>query len=247
MAAALVLSARCSVLAAGPDAKEVIDKAVNALGGEAKITALEGKIVETKAKGKVNFGGNEGEISTTTITMGLGKYRQDFKGDLGGNEIKGVTVMDGDKAWRKFAGDTSKLEDDQLANQKRAVYLSLVPAVILPLKGKDFKVESTKEEKVDNKPAVALKIVGPDKKDFELFFDKETGLPVKMLATVNGFGGDEFTQETTYGKYKDFNGVKRATKIENKRNGEKFLDIEITDIKVLDKADPKTFAEPPAD
>jgi hypothetical protein len=89
--------------------------------------------------------------------------------------------------------------------------------------------------------------VGPDKKGFELFFDKGTGLPVKMVAKVAGFQGDEFTQETTYDKYKEFDGVKRPTKVENKRDGEKFIDIEITDIKVLDKADPKTFAEPAAD
>jgi hypothetical protein len=247
VATALVLSARCGVQAAGPDPKEVIEKAINALGGEAKITAREGKAVETKSKGKLNFGGNEGDFTTTTTTMGLGKFRQDFKGDFGGNEIKGVTVLDGDKAWRKFADNTSKLEDDQLANQKRAVYLSVVPASIVPLKGKDFKVESVKEDKVDNKPAVALKIIGPDKKDFELFFDKESGLPVKMLAKVAGFQGDEFTQETTFGKYKEFDGVKHATKVENKRDGEKFIDLEVTDVKVLDKCDPKTFAEPAAD
>jgi hypothetical protein len=247
VATALVLSARCGVQAAGPDAKEVIEKAITALGGEAKIAAREAKAVETKGKGKLNFGGNEGDFSTTTTTVGLTKFRQEFKGDFGGNEVKGVTVMDGDKAWRKFADMLSKLEDDQLANQKRAVYLSVVPAIIIPLKGKDFKVESTKEDKVDNKPAIALKIVGPDKKDFELFFDKESGLPVKMLATVAGLQGDEFTQETTYGKYKEFDGIKHATKVENKRNGEKFIDLEVTDVKVLDKVDPKTFAAPPAE
>lgn len=247
VASALVLSARCGVLAAGPDAKEVIDKAIQALGGESKLTALEAKAIETKSKGKLNFGGQEGDFSTTTTTMGMNRFRQDFKGDFGGNEIKGITVLDGDKGWRKFADNTSKLEDEQLTNQKRAVYLSIVPAILLPLKGKDFKVESVKEDKVDNKPAVALKIIGPDKKDFELFFDKESGLPVKMLATVAGFQGDEFTQETTYTKYKDFDGVKRATKIENKRNGEKFIDVEVTDVKTLDKVDPKTFGEPAAE
>ena len=120
-----------------------------------------------------------------------------------------------------------------------------MPAIILPLKGKDFKVESAKEDKVGDKPAVVLKIVGPDKKDFELFFDKESGLPVKMTATVAGFQGEEFTQESTYNKYKEFDGVKRATKVENKRDGQKFIDMEITDVKVLDKTDPKTFGEPP--
>ena len=177
----------------------------------------------------------------------MNHFRQDFEGDFSGNQVKGITILAGDKGWRKFGDNTGKLEDDALANQKRAVYLQMVPAYILPLKGKDFKVESIKEDKVDNKPAVALKIVGPDKKDFELFFDKESGLPVKMIANVAGFQGDEFTQETTFSKYKDFDGVKRATVVVNKNNGAKFIDIEVTDVKVLDKVDPKTFAEPAAD
>jgi DNA invertase Pin-like site-specific DNA recombinase len=52
------------------------------------------------------------------------------------------------------------------------------------------------------------------------------------------------TQETTFANYKEFGGIKKATKIENKRDGEKFLEQEITEFKVLDKVDPKTFDEP---
>lgn len=247
VATALVLSARCDVLAAGPDAKAVIEKAIAALGGEAKLADLESKAIETKSKGTLTLGGNDGKFSTKVITIGLNRYRQEFEGDFGGNEVKGVTVLDGDKGWRRFMGNTGKLEDEQLANEKRRLYLSVVPAIILPLRGKDFKVESTKEDKVGDKAAVALKIIGPDKKDFELFFDKESGLPVKMIAIVAGFQGEEFTQESTYNKYKDFDGVKRATKVENKHDGQKFIEMEVTDVKVLDKTDAKTFAEPPAE
>jgi hypothetical protein len=92
-----------------------------------------------------------------------------------------------------------------------------------------------------------LKVTGPDGKDFQLFFDKESGLPVKMTATVAGRQGAESAQETTYANYKDFDGIKRATKVETKRNGKKYLDAEISDFKVLEKVDPKTFAEPKGD
>jgi len=244
VATALVLSGRYGVMAAGPDAKEVIDRAIQALGGEAKLAGIAAKAIETKAKGKLNFVGQVNDFTTTTTTMGLNRFREEFKGVSDGNEVTGVTVLDGDKAWRKLADATSKLPDNQLANQKRIVYLTIIPSILLPLKGKDFQVESARETKVDNKPAVAVKILGPDKKDFELFFDKESGLPVKMLAGISAFLVDQFIEETTYGKYKDFDGVKRATQIEHKRDGVKFMDVELTNLKVLDKVDPKTFAEP---
>jgi hypothetical protein len=114
----------------------------------------------------------------------------------------------------------------------------------LPLKTKDFKVEAVGEEKVGDKPAEVLKVTGPDGKDFKLYFDKESGLPVKEVAKVIGFMGEEFTQEVTFHDYKDFNGIKKATKTEVKRDGEKFMEGEILEFKVLDKVEPKTFDEP---
>ena len=59
-----------------------------------------------------------------------------------------------------------------------------------------------------------------------------------------GSQGREFTQETTFGDYKEFDGIKKATKIERRRDGEKILEQEITEFKVLDKIAPETFAQP---
>ena len=114
----------------------------------------------------------------------------------------------------------------------------------MPLKGNGFKFEAAGEEKVGDKPAVILKVTGPDGKDFTLSFDKESGLPVKQVAKVIGFQGKEYTLESTYSDYKDFGGIKKATKIEIKRDGEKFQDLEVTEFKVLDKVDPDAFTEP---
>ena len=88
-----------------------------------------------------------------------------------------------------------EMDGDAVKNEKRTVYLMVVPATILPLKSKDFKVESAAEENVKGKPAAALKVTGPDGKDFTLYFDKESGLPVRMVAKVVGFMGDEYTQD----------------------------------------------------
>jgi hypothetical protein len=105
-------------------------------------------------------------------------------------------------------------------------------------------VQAAGEEKVGDKAAVKIKGTGPDDKEFTLYFDKETGLPLKMVAKVAGFMGGEFLQETTYSDYKEMGGIKKAAKITATRDGAKFLNQEITDFKVVDKLDPKTFAEP---
>ena len=55
---------------------------------------------------------------------------------------------------------------------------------------------------------------------------------------------DRTSSETTFGNYKDFGGIKKATKVESRRDGQRFIEQEITDFKVLDKVEPGTFDEP---
>ncbi|MDR3633333.1 MAG: hypothetical protein P4L84_05805 [Isosphaeraceae bacterium] len=223
-------------------AHAVLDKAIKALGGEEKLAKA--SALTWKAKGKITFNDNTNEFTSHATVRGLDHYRSEFEGEFNGNPIKGVTVLNGDKGWRKFGDNFMKLEGDMLENEKRSVYLQVIPTVLVPLKGKGFKVESAAEQNVDGKPAAALKATGPDGKDFTIYFDKESGLPVKQVATVVGFGGEEYTQETTLAGYKEFDGIKKATKVESKRNGEKFVEIEISEFSVPDKVDDDTFAEP---
>ena len=237
---ALVLNG--SLRAEGKDASAVLDKAIKALGGEEKLGKI--KAASWKSKGTLVIMGNESPLSLQTTMQGLDHIRQDFEAEFNGMAIKGATVLAGEKGWRKLGENGSELDKDALASQKRGTYLTVVPVTILPLKGKEFKTELAGEEKVGDKQAVVVKCVGPDGKDFTISFDKESGLPIKQVAKVTGPMGEEFTQETSYGEYKEMGGIKKATKVSAKRDGEKFQDLAISDFKVLDKVDPKTFTEP---
>lgn len=238
----LVCGFSVPALSADKDAGGLVDKAIAALGGEAKLS--QGKGMTWKTKGSITFGDNENQYTGEATVASLDRFRQEFEGDFGGNKIKGITVLNGEQGWRKFGETTMPLDADGIANEKRSVYLQIVPITLLPLKGKGFTLESAGDEKVAGADAAGIKVTGPDGKDFKLYFDKKTNLPVKTVATVRGFGGEDFTQETTYSDYKEFAGVKKATKIEAKRDGSRFLQAEISDFKFLDQVDEKTFAEP---
>ena len=109
---------------------------------------------------------------------------------------------------------------------------------------KDTRSRRPAKKRSAAKPASGLKATGPDGKEFTIYFDKTSGLPVKLVAKVVGFDGQEYTEEQTYENYKEFGGIKKATKLEAKRDGESFLTSEITEFKVLDHVDPKTFSAP---
>jgi len=120
--------------------------------------------------------------------------------------------------------------------------LSSITQVYASTKG--FKAETAAEEKVAGKPVTVLKVSAPDGKDFTLSFDKESGLPVRLVAKVRGFQGEEFTQETTFSDFTDYDGIKRAKKVETKRDGETFVKSEVTEFKAIEKVDPKIFDKP---
>ncbi len=231
----LVLVAICGPARADDSrAAAILDRAIKALGGEEKLA----KIEAFSWKSKVTFGPNgEREMDAEVIFKGLDHMRRTF----GVN----IVVLAGDKAWRKVRGVSTELTNESLATEKRSSYLQAIPITLVPIKRNDFKYEAAGEDKVGDKPALALKITAPDGKDFTLFFDKETGLPVKEVAQLALPGGREATAETIFSDYKDFGGIKKATRIEVKSIGfGSGFSQTITDFEVLDRVDDAKFAKP---
>jgi hypothetical protein len=242
LALALVSGLVGTARAADKDTDAILDKAIKALGGQDNLSKA--KNLNWKSKGTITIMGADNPFTTSATAQGLDHFRSEIEGEFGGNKFQALSVLAGDKGWRKFAGNVAAMDKDAVANEKRTLYLNVIPMTVLPLRGNGFKVSAAGEEKVGDKPAVVLKVIAPDGKDFKLYFDKQSGLPVKSVAKVIGLGGDEFTQETYYSDYKDMGGIKKAAKVQSKRNGEKFLDATITEFRPLEKIDAKTFEEP---
>jgi hypothetical protein len=247
LSAALVLATLCSAFpssatrAQDVDAKAVVDKAIAAKGGEKLVS---NGIYSWKAKGTITFNGADNDFTSATTIKGINHLRAEFKGEFDGNTFEGVTVLNGEQGWRKFNDMVIEMDGDSIENEKRQVYLQLTPFTLQPLREEGFKLEPAGEQMVDGKPALGVKVTAKNGKDFTVYFDKENGLPVKLIATVMGFMGDEFTQETTFSAYKDFGGLKQPTHIESKRDGEPFVSQDITEFKTLESVPDSTFAEP---
>jgi hypothetical protein len=225
---------------AGPAA--VVDKAIKALGGAEALAKV--KAIEWTSKGTITINGADNPITLKTTIRGVDHARREFEGDFDGTIIKGVTVVTGDKAWRRFMDEVTELDGETLANERRATYLSWVPLTLLPLKDKGFKLEAIADATVNDKPAAGLKVTPADGKDFQLYFDKASGLPVRMVAKVLDYQGNEYTQETAFGEYKAADGIRHPTKITSKRDGEKYVDVQVGEFKTLDKVDAAAFEQP---
>ena len=113
------------------DANAVIDQAIKALGGEEKLGKV--KAVSWTAKGTITFNGSDNPVTIRSVFQDLNHSRQELEGEFGGNPVKGVTVLAGEKGWRNFSDNHMELDKEALASEKRRAYLTLVPITILSL------------------------------------------------------------------------------------------------------------------
>jgi hypothetical protein len=224
------------------DAQAILDKAIKALGGQDKLSRI--KAATWKTQGKITSYGVDSEYISTSTVQGLDRFRVNFESDFKGTKVKVVTVLDKAKGWSKVGEQKKEMDENALSGLRRAVYLEVVPMTLVRLKDKSFKVAAAGEKRIGDKPAIGLQVTGPDGKDFTLFLNKDSCLPIMMTAKMSGLRGKKFTEETSFADYKELAGIKKATKIVAKRDGDKYLESRITEFKVLDEVDPKTFDEP---
>jgi negative regulator of sigma E activity len=224
------------------EAKATINKAIKAMGGEEKLTGI--KSFSAKGKGQIALEGNDYDFTFEMTTKGIDKYRSSYEVEVDGKKFDGVTVLDGDKGWKKEEGEVKKLDGDALAVEKRNAYLDVVPILIVPLKRNGFKLDSESDAKIGDKAAAVVRVTGPEGKDFTLYFDKESGLPIKMNGLVTDGQGEEAMHETTFEEYKDFDGIKVATRSRIRRADKRYIEVEGMELKVLADVEPETFVEP---
>ena len=136
------------------------------------------------------------------------------------------------------------MDRDRLTEEKERLYAAWVDTVA-PLTDTDFELLSLGEAKVGKHAAVGVRVACAGHRDVDLYFDKVSGLPVKsVLRLKNPRTGRQTTQEVFYDDYKDFDGIKRATRITVRVDRRTTVEGRITDFKARKKLDDGVFARP---
>jgi len=223
------------------EAKALLDKAIKAMNGEAKLAKLGTASVKVKITGK--DGDKEIAVSIDAIWQGMNQYRADADIQEGGRNEKGLLVLDGDKGWLKHNDRTEAAPGEVLTFLQNLFHAGRMPVLLPALADKAYTPTILAEGKVGERAALGLLLGHKDRKDVNLFFDKENGLLLKSEVRLVGPGGKESTVEFLYGDYKDFDGVKLCGKVTIKLMDKEFT-VELNEIKPLDKVDANQFAKP---
>jgi hypothetical protein len=226
------------VRAQGNDATEILNKAIKALGGEEKLSSA--SAFTWAIRGTVEARGRPTDLYIMVTFNGLNQVRRQFST----RTDRWLTVLNRDKGWNVAKGRCQAMNDAAIAEEKRSIYRQVIPTLLLPVKSNGFKYEFSGKGEVGGKPASILKITGPDAKDFLLYFDEETSLPVKEVTHLPGIDGKEQVEEVTFGNYRDFDGIKKAVTVDIRTGPSGAGSMEVTHFKILNSVDPQTFAEP---
>jgi outer membrane lipoprotein-sorting protein len=217
------------------DARAIIDKAIQAMGGEK--TLKKHQAATFKEKGTY-YGMGDGVPYTGEYAM---QYPNQFR-----MEIEGVfiIVINGDKGWMKMGGETKEMEKDQLRNQLKDLKAGWISS-LLPLKDKAFSLTALPETEVEKKPALGVKVTRKDWPEVKLYFDKQTGRLVKNeFRSFAQEQGKEVTSEHFMQDHKEMDGAQIPTHIIVKRDGKLFVDAHVVQYKAAGKLDGKVFAMP---
>jgi hypothetical protein len=238
---AAVFIAGSAAVRAADDPKEIIARAVKAHGGEEFLAKH--KAARAHNKGKINLPGvGEAEFTQDVAYMLPDKIKDSLELSIGGQKITVATLMNGDTISIEAAGKAIDVTDDIKKAMKDAQRMMAVARLTPLLKDKSFELTLFGEAKVEDKPAIGVRVSAKGKKDIPLFFDKKTNLLVKLEhRTVEAGSGNEINEERIIQEYQMKDGIPAPKKVLIKHDGKTFLEAESVDFTYLEKIDDSEF------
>ena len=130
----------------------------------------------------------------------------------------------------------------EVEEQRAEAYVAWLMS-LLPLKEAGFALSTLADIKIADAPAAGIKASRKGSPDVKLYFDKKTGLLVKLERQGKEAGIDTF-REYFFGDPKEYGGLKLPTRYVERSNGKKVAEWTVSSYKFPGRIDEKEFAKP---
>ncbi len=239
---AIVWLGGAGAAAAQDEARALIERAVKAHGGAEVLGRI--RVEKIKFKGTLILGAHTTPFVDETTMQLPSKYKHVIETNNDGDKHTLVYVLNGDKLFLTVDGRALQTDPAQLAEIRSGLELERAKRLLPLLEDKGYQLAVLEEIKVNERPAVGVRITGRGRKEMRLHFDKEYGLLVRAENRIDDGKGKEIRQHFFFGDFKDIGGYKRPTKVRAYRDGRQIMEAELLDAKPLDKVDETEFAKP---
>jgi hypothetical protein len=243
LVATLLLGYAVPVWSQEDTSKSTIEKAIQAQGGAENLAKI--KVSKEKTKGVIYIGGMEFSFKTETSQQLPNQSKVVVALDVGGMQLAIIEVINGDKGWTSINGQTKDADEKEFALMKESIHSSYVNTLLPLLNDKGFELKSLGETKVDGKVAVGVKVSFKGRHDNKLYFDKDSGLLVKVSRPgQDPVAKAAVTQDEFYSDYKVVDGVKLPHRVVVHHDGKKFMEADFLEFTFVKSFDAKMFARP---
>jgi hypothetical protein len=236
-----LLAFGANLRAADDQPKDIIAKAIKAHGGEEFLT--KNKAGTARGKGKITIPGvGEVEFTQENAHMLPDKFKESIEMTVAGQKLSVLTLVNGDKVTIEANGKEVDLPDDTKESIKNAGnMLKIGKLVALITDG--YELSLIGEDKVEDKPAIGIRVALKGKKDVNVYFDKKTNLLVKLeYRSTDQFTQKEITEQRIIAEYAmNKDGIPVPKKVIIKHDGDTFLEVELLEVQLLEKLDDSEF------
>jgi hypothetical protein len=227
------------------EARSLIEQGIKALGGTAKVAKLRAMYV--KYEGHAFRGAARVAIKAEGAVQLPGKFRMQMDLELDNNKITVLDLIDGDKGLRSYnGGDPEPLKEELLPPIRRALR-NLAVEGALPdfLKDEAYTLSPLGELKVNDRPAVGVKVSRKGRADVDLYFAKDNHLLVKVEWKASGLDlQQEVAWEVLFSNFKEADGVQRPRNVLLNVDGKKYMELEVSETRFVERIDDAMFTRP---
>jgi hypothetical protein len=228
--------------AGAQEPKDIIAKAIKAHGGEEALTKYPAAVA--KNKGTLDLPGvGKVEFTQDVSYMLPDKFREEVSLSVNGMNFSVLTLVSGDTISMELNGNKMDPPEATKTALKDVGHLLKVGRLVTLVKDQGYEFSAVGEVMVEGKPALGVRVSAKDRKDINLYFDKETGLLAKMEhRTTNAATGDEVNEERiVVGYQKTKQDLPIPKKVIVKHDGKTFLEAEVQEAEFLEKIDDGQF------
>jgi hypothetical protein len=237
---ALALALAWPAHAADPaELKPLIDRVLTAYGGESKLRGVQAYVEKTA------FTGPDGPNATLVRYVQLpDRLRLESEFESQGKRVKCALVYAGSSGWKHMEGQPTI--DRRSPFKGRSEPLRYVgPRAWLRLKDPAYTLTPLGEATVGDRRVFGIGLKPPNDREEKHFFDKESGLLLKVERTLSyPAGKPPVLEETLYSRYEVVDGIPVAREITNKEGGKTTQRIEVVEFRFAQELDARLFQKP---
>lgn len=223
-------------------ARDVIEKAIAAHGGQERLAAV--RADKVKLRGTLHAGGSALPFTNELALQLPGQLKSVVTLTETNRTHTVVHLLDNDRATILLDGQPQPVGSAHLTQLRQTLQLEQALRLVPLLNDPAFTLHLLPEVRYNDQVYVGVRVAGRGQRDLKLFFDRASGLLVKAEHALDGPGGKDVLQEAFYGDYRDLGGYRRPCKVVVLRDGKKVMEAVLLEARRLERIDPIEFTRP---